>query len=156
MTTSEVIRDARPADAPAIARLIRHSKAEAMPWLAVTHTPEEDDGWVTGVLLPSDDVTVAVSPADPELLVGVIALSPGWVNHLYIATSAQGQGVGSRLLRLAQETTTEDLQMWAFQRNVRARGFYERRGFIEMRSTDGGDNEEREPDVLYRWQIDRV
>ena len=155
MTTSEIIRGARPGDAPAIARLIRHSKAEAMPWLAVTHTPEEDDGWVTGVLLPSDDVSVAVSPADPELLVGVIALSPGWVNHLYIATSAQGQGVGSRLLRLAQESATENLQLWAFQRNTRARGFYEGRGFVEVRSTDG-DNEEREPDVLYRWELNRT
>ena len=90
-----------------------------------------------------------------ERFSGVLALSPGWVNHLYIATSAQGQGVGSRLLRLAQETTTEDLQLWAFQRNTRARGFYERRGFVEVRSTDG-DNDEREPDVLYRWELNRA
>lgn len=154
MTTSEIIRGARLADAPAIARLIRQSRAEAMPWLAVIHTLEEDDGWVAGVLLPSDDVTVAVSPTDDAVLLGVLALSPGWVNHLYIATSAQGQGVGSRLLRLAQESTAEDLQLWAFQRNTRARTFYERRGFVEVRSTDG-DNDEREPDVLYRWELTR-
>jgi len=155
MTVGELIRQARPADAPAIARLIRQSKAEAMPWLAVIHTLEEDDGWVAGVLLPSDDVRVAVSPADDSALLGVLALSPGWVNHLYVATSEQGRGVGSRLLRLAQETTTEDLQLWAFQRNTRARVFYEGRGFVEMRSTDG-DNDEREPDVLYRWEFDRA
>ena len=155
LMTSAIIRGARPADAPAIARLIRHSKAESMPWLAVTHTLEEDDGWVAGVLLPADDVSVAVSQADDRALLGVIAISPGWVNHLYIATSAQGQGVGSRLLRRAQETTTEDLQLWAFQRNTRARGFYERRGFVEVRSTDG-DNDEREPDVLYRWEFNRT
>ena len=155
MTGNDIIRSARAADAPAIARLMRSSKAEAMPWLAVTHTLEEDDGWVAGILLPADDVRVAVSPADPEVLVGVLALSPGWVNHLYIATSEQGRGVGSRMLRLAQETTTEDLQLWAFQRNTRARTFYEARGFVEMDRTDG-DNEEREPDVLYRWSIDRA
>ena len=101
-----------------------------MPWLAVTHTLEEDDGWVAGVLLHADDVRVAVSPVDDGALLGVLAFSPGWVNHLYVATSEQGQGVGSRLLRLAQETTTEDLQLWAFQRNTRARDFYERRGFV--------------------------
>jgi len=155
MTGNDIIRSARAADAPAIARLMRASKAEAMPWLAVTHTLEEDDGWVEGVLLPADDVSVAVSPNDPEVLVGVIALSPGWVNHLYIATSEQGRGVGSRMLRLAQETTTEDLQLWAFQRNTRTRTFYEARGFVEMDRTDG-DNEEHEPDVLYRWSIDRA
>jgi GNAT superfamily N-acetyltransferase len=155
MTGNDIIRSARAADAPAIARLMRSSKAEAMPWLAVTHTLEEDDGWVAGVLLPADDVRVAVSSADPDVLVGVLALSPGWVNHLYIATSEQGRGVGSRMLRLAQETTTEDLQLWAFQRNTRARTFYEARGFVDMDRTDG-DNEEREPDVLYRWSIDRA
>ena len=41
---TDIMREARSADAPAIARLIRQSKAEAMPWLAVPHTLEEDDG----------------------------------------------------------------------------------------------------------------
>ena len=149
---TDIIRAARPADAPAIARLIRQSKADAMPWLAVPHTLDEDDGWVAGVLLPRYDVRVAASGADDDVLLGVIALSPGWIEHLYIATSQQGRGWGSRMLRLAQTETTEPLQLWAFQRNTRARDFYERRGFVEVRRTDG-DNEEREPDVLYRWEL---
>jgi GNAT superfamily N-acetyltransferase len=149
---TETIRKARAADAPAIARLIRQSKSEAMPWLAKPHTLEEDEGWVAGVLLPSHDVRVAVSLADQGALIGVVALSPGWVNQLYVATSEQGRGVGSRLLRLAQESTTEALQLWTFQRNIRAREFYEWHGFVEVRRTNG-DNEEHEPDVLYRWEL---
>jgi GNAT superfamily N-acetyltransferase len=149
---TDIMREARPADAPAIARLIRRSKAEAMPWLAVPHTLEEDDGWVAGVLLPDHCVTVVVGLSDQSAPLGVIALSPGWVNHLYVATSEQGRGVGSRLLRLAMDSTAEDLQLWAFQRNTRAREFYERRGFVEVRRT-AGDNEEHEPDVLYRWRL---
>jgi GNAT superfamily N-acetyltransferase len=148
---TDITREARPADASAIARLIRQSKAEAMPWLAVPHTLEEDDGWVAGVLLPGHRVTVVVSLSDQSAPLGVIALSPGWVNHLYVATSEQGRGVGSRLLRLAMDSTADDLQLWAFQRNTRARQFYERRGFVEVRRTDG-DNEEHEPDILYRWE----
>jgi GNAT superfamily N-acetyltransferase len=149
---SDTIRRARPSDAPAIARLIRQSKADAMPWLAVPHTLEEDDEWVAGLLLPRHDVRVAVRLADHGAPVGVIALSPGWVNHLYVATSEQGRGVGSRLLSLAQDGTREALQLWTFQRNTRARDFYERLGFVEVRRTDG-DNDEREPDVLYRWEL---
>ena len=145
------IRQARAEDARGIARLIRRSKAEAMPWLATPHTLEEDDRWVTDVLLPGHDVRVAVGLEDDGALRGVIALSPGWVDHLYIATSEQGRGVGSRLLRLAQGNAADALQLWAFQRNTRARDFYERRGFVEVRRTDG-DNEEHEPDVLYRWE----
>jgi GNAT superfamily N-acetyltransferase len=123
-----------------------------MPWLAKPHTLEEDEGWVAGVLLPSHDVRVAVSLADQGALIGVVALSPGWVNQLSVATSEQGRGIGSRLLRLAQESTTEALQLWTFQRNIRAREFYEWHGFVEVRRTNG-DNEEHEPDVLYRWEL---
>jgi GNAT superfamily N-acetyltransferase len=149
---TDILREARPADAHAIARLIRQSKAEAMPWLSVPHTLEQDRGWVEGTLLPGHRVTVVVSLSDQSAPLGVIALSPGWVNHLYVATSEQGRGVGSRLLRLAMASTAEDLQLWAFQRNTRAREFYERRGFVEVRRTEG-DNEEHEPDVLYRWKL---
>jgi hypothetical protein len=38
-----------------------------------------------------------------------------------------------------------------FQRNERARTFYERRGCHVVELTDGSGNEEREPDALYEW-----
>ena len=152
---TDTIRKARPGDAPAIARLIRQSKADAVPWLATPHTLAEHDEWVSGMMLPTHDVRVMVSFTDQRALLGVIALSPGWIDHLSVATSEQGRGVGSGLLRLAQRRTPEDLQLWAFQRNVRARDFYERRGFVELRRTDG-ENEENEPDVLYRWKCGDV
>lgn len=34
---------------------------------------------------------------------------------------------------------------------IRVGAFYERHGFVEVRRTPG-DNEEGEPDILYRWQ----
>src|SRR6185437_5492394 len=40
-----VIRQGFPADAAVVARIFRESRAEAMPWLPVLHTPEEDDAW---------------------------------------------------------------------------------------------------------------
>jgi ribosomal protein S18 acetylase RimI-like enzyme len=33
----------------------------------------------------------------------------------------------------------------------RAQRFYERHGFVETRRTDGRDNEEGTPDILYVW-----
>ena len=36
-------------------------------------------------------------------------------------------------------------------RNAPARTFFERHGFHAARLTDGADNEEHEPDVLYVW-----
>jgi hypothetical protein len=39
-----------------------------------------------------------------------------------------------------------------FQRNMPARAFYEARGLRVVEATDGAANEEREPDVRYRWE----
>lgn len=135
-------------DAGAIAALIRYSKSEAMPWLRVPHTAEEDSWWVANVLLPGSSVWTAV--VDNELL-GVLALRAGWVDQLYVHPSGQRKGIGRLLLQQAMNLNPEGLQLWTFQRNTNARGFYERAGFTIREMTDGAGNEEREPDVLYAW-----
>jgi ribosomal protein S18 acetylase RimI-like enzyme len=48
------------------------------------------------------------------------------------------------------------MRLYAFQRNTRARGFYERRGFVAVEFGDGSGNEEGEPDVLYQWTPARL
>ena len=64
----------------------------------------------------------------------------------------QGRGAGSVLLERAKARSAGVLRLWAFQRNERARCFYERRGFRAVRFGDGSENEENEPDVLYEWR----
>jgi putative acetyltransferase len=145
-TTS--IRRATEADAGAIVAVMRVSKAVAMPWLPVIHTPDEDQEWVLTVLLPGHEVWVAMRDS---AVVGVLAMRPGWLDQLYIHPDAQGAGIGTRMLRIAREASPDGLRLWAFQGNGRARRFYERAGFTVERTTDGADNEERQPDVLYRW-----
>lgn len=137
-------RSAVAEDASEIAHLIRVSKRTAMPWLAKPHTLREDIEWVANVLIPHQRVDVV--EADGALL-AVIATTPGWVEQLYVAPSSQRFGVGSRLLATAI-AEQESLRLWAFERNVRARQFYERHGFVAEAQTDG-DNEECEPDILY-------
>ena len=85
-----------------------------------------------------------------DTLTGVIAFRDGWIDQLYILPSQQKKGAGSDLLAVAQ-SRFPTLELWTFQKNSRARAFYERRGFIEQERTDGSRNEEREPDVRYRW-----
>jgi len=60
-------------------------------------------------------------------------------------------GIGSLLLGCAKEEMDE-IRLWTFQRNAGARAFYQRHGFTAEEETDGTDNEEREPDVLYHWR----
>ena len=45
-----MIRHARPEEAEAVVRIFRESRAEAMPWLPVLHTEEEDLGHFAGAL----------------------------------------------------------------------------------------------------------
>src|SRR5262245_4856832 len=122
-----MIRPAKPDDAAAIAYVHRTSMREAMPYLPVLHTPEEDRRWVETVVLPNQ--TVWVAERDGQL-VGVVALHDGWVEQLYILPGYQGMGIGSELLAQVMAVCPEGLNLWAFQRNTRARAFYERRGFV--------------------------
>ncbi|WP_326493866.1 GNAT family N-acetyltransferase [Rhizobium sp. SL86] len=63
---------------------------------------------------------------------------------------AQGQGIGAALLSKAKLGQIS-LDLWTFQTNGPAQRFYESHGFIAVEETDGQTNEEREPDVRYRW-----
>lgn len=90
------------------------------------------------------------SAFENDLLVGIIAFREHWIDQLYVLPRAQGAGVGTALLGIAK-SQARSLSLWTFQRNHAARRFYERRGFVVTKETDGSENEEREPDVLYSW-----
>jgi putative acetyltransferase len=145
--TTFTIREAIADDGDVIAYVHRTSKQEALPYLPDLHTPEEDRWWVANVLLPNQAVWVA--EVDGET-VGMVAVAEGFVQQLYILPGYQGLGIGSTLLDKAIELSPDGLELWAFQQNERARGFYERRGFVAVEFTDGANNEERTPDVRYR------
>ena len=60
------------------------------------------------------------------------------------------RGIGTSLLQLAQEAQAE-LRLYTFQSNKNARAFYERHGFLIEEMTNGERNEEKMPDITYRW-----
>ena len=122
-----------------------------MPWLTEVHSDEETHAWMATHVIASGEVIVA--EADGRLA-GFAAVGDGWLHHLYVDPDRQGRGVGSALLAEAQRRSPAGLQCWAFQRNARARSFYEARGWRAVELTDGADNEEREPDVRYHWKPD--
>jgi GNAT superfamily N-acetyltransferase len=139
------LRRATPADAEAITRV--HLRAR---WFKPTL--DDDPGalaYFAEQVLPADEVWVSEGA---EGVVGVIAFTPEWVNHLYTLPDHQGRGLGHALLAKAK-AQSNDLQLWTFQGNAQARRFYEARGFVVEEETDGSRNMEREPDVRYRWRV---
>jgi GNAT superfamily N-acetyltransferase len=111
------------------------------------HTPEEDRRFFRERVFRSCDIWGAFGGED---MTGIIAFRQDWVDQLYVLPDAQGRGVGTALLQIAQDAF-DPLQLWTFQRNIPARRFYEARGFAQVRETDGSGNEEKEPDALYLW-----
>jgi ribosomal protein S18 acetylase RimI-like enzyme len=135
-------------DMPNLARLHRRTVQTSLPFLPTLHTPAEDEWWFRERLFATNEVWLA---EDGEGTVGYIAFRPDFIEHLFIQPEAQNVGLGVRLLEKAMEASAE-LSLWTFQQNLRARRFYERHGFTVVTETDGADNEEKMPDVLYRWR----
>ena len=148
---SVTIRRTTDLDAPAVADVWLRSfrSAYAFP---PAHPDDDVRRWIRDELVPGDEVWVA---EDERGIIGLLGLAPGWVDQLYVDPVAQGEGIGRRLLERAQALdTTGELQLWTFQANDRARRFYARNGFVEVESTDGAGNEERQPDVRLVWRRD--
>ena len=148
MTGALTLRRATSADAGRVAEIFLTSRRTAMPWLARPRTDDETRSWQANVLLPRG--TLVVAERDGEV-VGFAEPVDGWLHALYVAPPAQGTGVGSALFEHAMALEPDGLDLWVFQRNLRALDFYARYGCVEVRRTDGAENPEREPDVLLRW-----
>jgi len=142
------IRTAREEDAAAIAQAHIEARRVAMPWLPVMHTFAETVYFFGDFVIPNQVVLVAEAE---EGVIGFIAIEGSFVEHLYVAPSHQGTGVGETLLDRAKQLRPEGLMLWTFEGNQRARSFYEKRGFVAVEFTDGSRNEERTPDVRYHW-----
>lgn len=119
-----------------------------MSYLPHLHSDEDVLAWIEHLVLPVSIVTVATINRQ---VVGFSAVKDGFLDHLYVAPSVQGVGAGGLLLAAAQAANPDGLWLYAFQRNAKARAFYEKRGFRLVSMTDGQANEEREPDALYEW-----
>ena len=143
-----ILRRASAGDADAIFAVDIASRREALPTVRWAHPPDEVRQWIADVLLPTHEVWVA---EDGGTVIGYLALHDEWVSQLYLRPGFWRRGFGSALLQRAKELRPSGLRLWCFQVNARARAFYEAQGFAAVKHTDGQDNEEREPDILYAW-----
>lgn len=134
-------------DMEAAAQVHRAAFDRALPWLKGLHTPDEDRWFYREQVFKTCRVWGIF---EGDAVIGIIAFRDDWIDQLYVLPAAQGRGVGSQLLQVAQRTS-ERLQLWTFQHNTQARRFYQARGFVLVEQTDGNRNDEREPDVRYLW-----
>lgn len=135
-------------DADAIAELY-FASYRLLTFLPMLHTIDSYRRYVGRVMLKECTVTVVEDDAG---IIAFLALQGEEIRQLYTRPDRIGQGAGTQLIGATKSSGAPALELWRFQANARARRFYEARGFRAIRLTDGGDNEERMPDVRYRWE----
>ena len=135
-------------EARAAADLHRIAGALIPGYDTTLHTTEEYVAFYENEVLINGPVWGAFEGA---ILRGHVALLPGWIDHLYVDPPFHGRGIGGALVTLAQREQDE-LRLYTFQSNTRARALYERHGFVIEELTDGARNEEKMPDVTYHWR----
>jgi ribosomal protein S18 acetylase RimI-like enzyme len=122
---------------------------DGTPWLPNLHTLEETEQFMAGALFKDNTVLMAETGDEP---CGYLAINAeGFVPSFTLAKEFRGRGIGSALLDAAKGLHPAGLSLWTFVANEGARRFYARHGFREVRRTDGSDNEERLPDILFEW-----
>ncbi len=141
-------RRATAADASEVAKVYICSRRAAAEWLPTVGTDEEIRAFVINQMVPERETWVA---EDSGRIVALLTLHGDDLDQFYVAPDEQRRGVGDAMLAHAKRLRPAGLQLWAFQRNAPARRFYEARGFVAKKFTDGATNMEREADVLYEW-----
>jgi GNAT superfamily N-acetyltransferase len=142
------LRQATENDAEAIAQ-VYYASFRLLVFLPKLHDIDSYRWYVANRMLK--EWTVAVAEDDTGI-VAFLGLRGEEVGHFYTRPDRIGQGAGTQLIEAAKSSDVGALELWCFQANARARRFYEARGFRAIRFTDGADNEERTPDVRYRWE----
>ncbi len=145
---SAILRLATAADALEIAEVFLAARRDALPYLPHLHSDDETRHWIGAVVLRHSEVWAAELDG---VIAGFLSVAGDHLDHLYVRPGYYRQGIGDRLLTKAKEISPQRLQLFTFQRNSRARAFYETRGFVPVDFNDGSRNEEGEPDVLYEW-----
>lgn len=153
-----LLRPASSADLPAVADLHARVRDAAYPHMPRSlHPLPEVHTWVGSWDLAEQEVWVAESEDEHEdgesagALLGYARVHRDWLDDLYVAPEAAGQGVGSALLDLVKGLRPGGFCLWVFESNEPARDFYAHRGLVELERTDGAGNEEREPDLRLAW-----
>jgi RimJ/RimL family protein N-acetyltransferase len=143
-----LIRPAVAADADPIATVFLAARRAGMPWLPVLRSDAATRWWVRTSVLTTGTVWVA---EEAEQVVGFAGVCGDVLAHLYVHPDAWNRHVGTQLLETVRDATADRLALYVFQRNVRARRFYEAKGFTLRALGTGAMNEEREPDAYYEW-----
>ena len=145
-------RKAISSDADKIAHIYLFSRKKLLSYAPLVHSDTEILRWIKEELLPTKQVIVVEKD---KMIIGMMAITKNndinWIDQLYLLPEWINCGIGSQLVTMAKTILGSPIQLHTFQENHSARGFYEKHGFQVVSLSDGSNNEEHCPDILYKW-----
>jgi GNAT superfamily N-acetyltransferase len=92
--------------------------------------------WVAAVAALDTHTLIALSDDEP---VGAACVTRGWLDGLYVVPERWGAGLAhefyAKALELVRDLGSPFCKLWVLEDNIRARRFYERRGWRENGET---------------------
>lgn len=129
------LRPAMPRDTPALASLFLEVRRSTFTWRDASTFALEDFEAQT----VAEDITIAENEHG-ELLGFVSVWEPeSFIHHLFVATSAQGMGVGRRLLASLLPWLPLPHRLKCAEPNASALAFYRKLGWIEIARGESSD-----------------
>jgi putative acetyltransferase len=144
-----VLRRATPEDVEGVTEVFIAARAQMEEFLPVLHSEDEHRRFVREQLLSTHEVWVVETTGR---ILGMAALKDDVLGHIYVHPTAQKRGIGGELMQKTKEERPQGFTLWTHQPNERARRFYDAQGLEAVEFTDGQGNEEKVPDVRYRWR----
>lgn len=142
------IIDYNPKYAERIVDLCLISKRHALGDYTEPHNSADMLDYLTQIMAVEQNVLLGI---EADKLVGFMTLRKNWIEQLYIDVAHLNQGLGSQFMARAKQSSPTILHCYTFERNLPARAFYEKHGFVAIEF--GSENEENLPDILYKWQV---
>jgi GNAT superfamily N-acetyltransferase len=141
------LRRATPADAAETAAVFS-AALKSMTFFPKLHSDEEDKAFVSQ-FIAEQETWLAI---DDGRILGLASIEGKRLAHLYVDPADHNRGAGTALLSHVKRRRPDGFDLWCFQANSGARRFYERHGCHAVEFTDGRGNEEKLPDIRFRWQ----
>jgi putative acetyltransferase len=135
------IREARPEEAQLLATVQERASVAALGHIFPPELypyPQEaiNARWGEAVADPARRALIAVKADEP---VGAACVRAEWLDGLYVVPEQWGTGLAGslhdRALELVRELGATRCHLWVLEENLRARRFYERRGWRENGET---------------------
>ncbi|URK87214.1 GNAT family N-acetyltransferase [Rhizobium sp. RCAM05350] len=147
MSRSCIIRGADKADMPICAAIL-NDWIDETSWMPRVHDHEDVERYYSDIVFQERQVKIA--DIDGRVCAFMALSNDAYVTALYANRAHRRAGLGKSLIDHAKTLFPDQLNLWTFDENKEAQRFYNREKFIEVRRTNG-DNEENLPDILFQW-----